>query len=119
MHTTSLITEIRRRLFSHVYIVDKVFALYANRPPLLSRRYCSLLLPLDISDEVVMALSGQAISIEDIRAANGLDDQGWTTGNVIQKSTIMRARVLVGHVRDEIIEVMLGVGEDLDIGRLK
>lgn len=50
----SVATEVRRRNFAAMYIIDKVFGTFTGRPPLLGRRFVSSELPLDVSDETLL-----------------------------------------------------------------
>ena len=70
---------------------------------MLSRRYSSTPLPLDLSDEAL--LSGQPIPPN---AAALLDADGWNTTGQIYSTTILRARTMFAFIRDEILEIALG-----------
>lgn len=110
---TSFLTEVHRRVFAHVYIVDKNSAIFTGRPPHLSHRYCSLTLPLDLSDEIVMSLPGDLVPLQ--HAAPGkTDDRGWNTEGLLLRTTLTRARALIAHIRGEILEMALAVDQVLD-----
>ncbi|KAF5552624.1 transcription factor [Fusarium mexicanum] len=49
-NVASIPTEIRRRIRCQVFIVDKFLATFAGRPPLLTRRFCFMNLPLDLEE---------------------------------------------------------------------
>jgi len=100
-------SEIRRRLYASIFTIDKTLAALLGRPPSLSRRYTSTLLPLDISDEVL-------ISDETTRskAVASLDANGWNTDGQIHFTTIARARMLHAYIRDEVLEISLGATVD-------
>lgn len=115
---TSFTTEIRRRLFAHVYIVDKNTAILTGRPPRLSHRYCSAAIPLDVSDEIVMEMPGDPVPVEGV-APDHVDDRGWNTEGVVYKTTLTRARALISHIRDAILEIALGVSQTLDVFALQ
>lgn len=115
---TSFTTELRRRLFAHVFIVDKNSAILTGRPPRLSRRYCSAPIPLDVSDDIVMNLPGHLIPIEDV-APGRVDIHGWNTEGLVLKTTLTRTRALYSYIRDAILELVLGVDQNLDISTLR
>lgn len=116
-NVTSFLTEVRRRLFAHVYVTDKNMAIFTGRPPHLTHRYCSLTLPLDVNDDVVMSLPGDPVAIEDV-APGRIDGRGWSTEGEILKTTLTRARALMSLIRGEILEIALGVNQPLDVNSL-
>lgn len=83
MHDTGICTQIKRRLFGKVYHGGKVVSTYAGRPPMLSQRFVPTLLPLDVSDEVLM---GVMTWRDDI-----VDEQGWNNLGKNYSSTLLRA----------------------------
>ncbi|CEJ85165.1 hypothetical protein VHEMI03690 [[Torrubiella] hemipterigena] len=95
----SISTQIQRRLFASVFKVDKLLATFAGRPPLLSHRFCSTPLPLDLSDEELLQPSREA--------AASLNAQGWNTAGNIHHTTILRARTMIAYTRDAILEIAL------------
>ncbi|KXH44020.1 fungal specific transcription factor domain-containing protein [Colletotrichum simmondsii] len=98
-------SEIKRKLFSYVFYVDKVLASFAGRPPLISRRYARTPPPLDLKDDHL--LSNEASLARHVAA---LDENGWNTKGELYSATIVRARVMLAHIRDEIFEIALGQG---------
>lgn len=118
MDTVSLSSQIRRRLFAHTFIIDKVSAILTGRPPLLSRRYCSTPLPLDMSDDMVLALEGSTVLKGAISKYN-MDGNGWNVNSAIYSSTLMRARLSMAHIREDILEMALGTGEAPNVDRLR
>ncbi|UQC83263.1 fungal specific transcription factor domain-containing protein [Colletotrichum lupini] len=98
-------SEIKRKLFSYVFYVDKVLASFAGRPPLISRRYARTPPPLDLKDDHL--LSDEASLARHVAA---LDENGWNTKGELYSATIVRARVMLAHIRDEIFEIALGQG---------
>ncbi|KAM0274968.1 hypothetical protein ACHAQH_007698 [Verticillium albo-atrum] len=102
-YVPSLAGEIRRRLCGHILTIDKVGATFTGRPPLMSRRYISTPLPLDLRNEDVM---GDRETIAAAVAA--LDENGWNTDGGLYPATVVRARTLLASVKDEIIEIALG-----------
>lgn len=116
--STSFLVELRRRLFAHICVVDKSSSIFTGRPPRLSHRYCAASLPLDVSDEVVMALPGHLIPTDSV-APGKINESGWNTEGALYKTTITRARTLISYVRDEILELALGVNQVLDTSHLR
>ncbi|KAJ3480568.1 hypothetical protein NLG97_g8042 [Lecanicillium saksenae] len=105
VHDRGVCTQIKRRLFGKIFHGDKVLSMYAGRPPMLSRRFVSTPLPLDIPDEVLMGV---------IPWENGIvDAQGWNTLGKIYPSTLLRARAYMGYMRDSILDFNLQVGGDV------
>jgi hypothetical protein len=81
-------------MFAHVFIFDKMLAIMLGRAPLISRRYCSTPLPMDISDECAFTESVTELNQNDL--------------NVFEKlypATLMTARLLMAYIRDEILEI--------------
>lgn len=96
-------SEAQRRLISQVFVVDKVAAAFSGRPPLLSSRYMLTPLPLDLSDEALMA-DADTLAKE----VQALDENGWNQKNDCHSATIVRARRLLMTVKDKIMEMALG-----------
>ncbi|KAK7420576.1 hypothetical protein QQZ08_010335 [Neonectria magnoliae] len=111
----TLVSENRRRLFSHVFNIDKVMVSFTGRPPLLSRRYVSTPLPLDLPDEVLLADDEAVIT----RAVQALDDQGWNTEGRLHSATLLRARVMIAFIREELLEVALSNGSLATLSHLQ
>ena len=78
---------------------------------MMSGRYTSTPLPLDLSDEVLLA--GEPLLSN---AVASLDSNGWNTENCIYSTTILRARTSFAFIRDEILALALGssVGGTVD-----
>jgi hypothetical protein len=102
-YVPSVAGEVRRRLCGHVLTIDKIGAAFTGRPPLMSRRYISTRLPLDLRNEDLM---GDKATIAAAVAA--LDENGWNTDGGLYPATVVRARTLLASVKDEIIEIALG-----------
>jgi hypothetical protein len=103
----SISTQIKRRIFGAIFAHDKVAATFTGRPALLSRRFSSTPLPLDMSDELL--LKTPPTSFEDCR----VDENGWNIDGKIYPTTTLRARALLSYVRDEILEIAL---QSMDFG---
>ncbi|KAJ0160375.1 hypothetical protein CTA2_8086, partial [Colletotrichum tanaceti] len=101
----TICSEIKRKLFCYIFYMDKVLASFAGRPPLISRRYARTPPPLDLKDEYL--LSDEATLARHVAA---LDENGWNTEGDLNSATIVRARVMLAHIRDELFEIALGHG---------
>lgn len=88
---------------SQVFVIDKVAAAFSGRPPLLSSKYMVTPLPLDLSDEALMA-DADTLAKE----YQALDENGWNKRNECCSATIVRARRLLMTVKDKIMEMALG-----------
>lgn len=98
----NLCLENKRRLFAYCFNIDKVIVAFTGRPPLLSGRYCSTPLPLDLSDEDLMADEETLQSV-----VESLDENGWNTRGKVYPATLLRARVMCSYIQDEILELAL------------
>ncbi|RSL74533.1 hypothetical protein CEP53_000127 [Fusarium sp. AF-6] len=98
----SLCSEYKRHLFAQVFSVDKHGVAFTGRPPLLHRQYCTTPLPLDLSEEELVADEATFTS-----AVAALDANGWNTHGGIYVSTFCRARVMIIYLLDEIMELAL------------
>lgn len=106
-------SELRRKIFAHVFNIDKVVS-FQGRPPFLSRRFISTPLPLDIPDEVFFE-SPDAVE----RAVAALDQHGWNRETADPSATTtIRARTLMAIMRDELMEISLGNNEQTPISTL-
>ncbi len=102
LHDRGICTQIKRRLFGKIFHGDKVTSTFAGWPPMMSQRFISTLLPLDVSDEVLLGLSPWQDNI--------VDENGWNTLDEIYSSTLLRARAYLGFIRDSILDISLQVG---------
>lgn len=99
--------EIRRRVGCQIFVVDKFLATLVGRPPLLTRRFCYIKPPLDLDDSALLS------DKEMFRArVQGLDADGWETDGRFHSTTLLRVRMMVAMIRDEILEAVLSqIGE--------
>ncbi|KAM0255533.1 hypothetical protein ACHAQJ_005680 [Trichoderma viride] len=104
----SITTQIKRRLFAAIFSHDKVTATFTGRPAFLSRRFSSTPLPLDMSDEILLA-KPPLTDYGDCR----VDENGWNIDGQIYLTTTLRARTMLAYVRDEILEIAL---QSIDFG---
>ncbi|KAK8133556.1 Fungal specific transcription factor domain-containing protein, partial [Apiospora sp. TS-2023a] len=100
----SLAIECRRRILATSFCSDNVMVTFTGRPPLLGTSYISTPLPLDISDDVLFSDEPTLVRV----ASEMLDERGWNTSNHFYPATMIRARVVLAHIRAEIIELALG-----------
>lgn len=98
-----MVSIFRRRLFCYIFISDKQLATFVGRPPALSRRHSTCQTPLDLIDDENMA---EGEELEAIRSK--LDPFAWSNSGRIYPSTVCRAWMFVGLIRDEILEMSLG-----------
>ncbi|KIL86502.1 hypothetical protein FAVG1_10332 [Fusarium avenaceum] len=101
-YVPSLCSEHKRRMAARVYNIDKVVVSFTGRPPMLSRRYFSRPLPLDISDEDLMA-GGDAIK----RAVHALDENGFASDGDVLGASLIRARSQLAYIKEELLEMAL------------
>ena len=110
---TFLSAQIRNRLFAHLFTLDKVTSIFSGRPPLLSGRYCSAALPLDLGDHSLLESAHNSSTL-----LGTLDQNGWNTQGRVYSATLLRARAMMAYVRDEVLELVLGTGQELPIENL-
>ncbi|KAF4847432.1 hypothetical protein CGCSCA4_v005449 [Colletotrichum siamense] len=103
-YVPTLASELRRRLFGHVFHSDKAGSTFTGRPPLLCGKFTSTPLPLALRDEDLLA-------DEDTRkaAAAALDCHGWNRDGTLPPVGNLRARVCFSMIRDDIFEIALAV----------
>ncbi|KAH7066564.1 hypothetical protein FB567DRAFT_542217 [Paraphoma chrysanthemicola] len=110
--TPFFMSELRKRLFTCAYDNDKYAASFGGRPPRLTRQYCTLQIPLDLSDAQIMS---QGKDLED--ALYDLDGQGWNQHGAVQRSTFARLSSMNALITEEILEISLGNSRQEDIVR--
>lgn len=93
------VSECRRRTFAAAYQVDKLICTFFDRPPRVLRRYSDCKLPLDLSDDELLA---DRSNIE--QAGLLLDNDGWSTTARYVSSTWSRLRYVLGVFREEVLE---------------
>ena len=96
--------ELRRRVFALAYEIDKSLATFVGRPPRLSKRFCAISLPLDVSDAALMG------SLNDIELAKKkLDANGWNVDGTVLPASRIRASLMINSIREEVLELSSGV----------
>lgn len=96
-----------------MFVFDKIGVMLTGHPPLLSHRYYTAPLPLDLRDEDLIA---DADTLN--RAINSLDDRGWNTDGGLYPATVARARCMMAIIRDELIEVTMRNGRNPSLEQL-
>ncbi|KAH8699248.1 putative C6 transcription factor [Talaromyces proteolyticus] len=104
--------QLRRSCFAAAFFVDKSEATFVGRPPLINFRYCSLALPYDIDDEVLLT-PGDA----EQEVLKRVDVNGWDKDGIKHRTSIIRIRLQLSVCREEILELALGDGYQRDVPR--
>jgi hypothetical protein len=111
-YSTSKITaasEYKRRLFCWIYISDKTHASHHGTPPLLTQLYCDVQPCLDLPDEMLFLPQNELALAVSRLDANGWNAQRDMEKDTYQASTILRAKLQLAIVREEILALALGV----------
>ncbi len=98
--------EIRRKLFWFSYLLDKNFATFFGRPPMINGKYCSCKMPLDL-EESQLALGGEELE----QVLGQLDADGWNASGPVVRSSWLRGTIISTKIREEILELSLGPDE--------
>jgi hypothetical protein len=98
----SLCSEHRRRITALVFNIDKVLVSFTGRPPLLSRRFFSSPLPLDLTD---LDLQSDQATVR--HAVQELDANGFRHVGDLKGSSMVRARAQIAYIKDELLEIAL------------
>lgn len=105
--TSFFVAQLRKWLFASAFSRDKVVASFLGRPPRLSYRYCKLEVPLDLTDE---ELCDDGADLDTSLAR--LDANGWNTNGELGRRTWTRVWFQECVVREEILELALGSGDE-------
>ncbi|KAH8687704.1 hypothetical protein BGZ60DRAFT_522354 [Tricladium varicosporioides] len=97
-------SEYKRRLFAAVYFLDKTIASLNGTPPMLTRLYCDVKECLDLTDEEMFLPQHLLAPV-----VKRLDSDGWNTAGNMYNITISRAIWRISALREEILELALGV----------
>ena len=108
-------SQFRRTLSASGYHLEKSQCLFKGRPPALSRHYCSFRLPLDLADDDLYGSSKEDFAV----AVSQLDKDGWNTSGRIYTVTYVRAICLLVPIREEILEISLGLNIQIPQGRVE
>jgi chromatin structure-remodeling complex subunit RSC3/30 len=97
------LVELRRRTMVAAFAVDKMLATFLGRPPLISWRYCNILMPLDLSMEEIVAepvIRNAAIAALD-------ENSGWNREGSLQKGAWARIALITSILREKVLEMSL------------
>ncbi|KAH8689026.1 hypothetical protein BGW36DRAFT_76206 [Talaromyces proteolyticus] len=92
--------QLRKRLFSASYQLDKNVATSLGRPPRVSSRHSDCRIPLCIKDE----LFGATSEVFE-RGCEAVDENGWSPQPIFQPSAWIRLRYVNATFREEILEM--------------
>ncbi|TGO20236.1 hypothetical protein BPAE_0320g00040 [Botrytis paeoniae] len=109
-HLLTTAAEYKRRLFASVYTMDKCSSALNGTPPGISRLYCRLQMPSDLSETELFLPRAQMQ-----QAIAACDEQGWNRKGEMHCSTCYRASLQIYMVKEEILEGALGV--DVEVSR--
>lgn len=97
-------SEYKKRLFSAIYCSDKIHSSLNGTPPLLHRKFCGVEPCLDL-DPRTPYLKPDVIAT----ALESLDGDGWNTQGSMYATTVLRAKLKLSVIREEILELALGI----------
>lgn len=97
-----LTSEIKRLLFARTYILEMVGTSFTGRPPMITRHYTTTPWPLDCGCETLFDREKLAKAVADI------DENGWGREGVLSATTVMRSRMQLAELREEIFHIALG-----------
>ncbi|TEY34594.1 hypothetical protein BOTCAL_0624g00040 [Botryotinia calthae] len=109
-HLLTTAAEYKRRVFASVYIMDKYCSALIGTPPGISRLYCRLQMPSDLSETEIFL---PRIQMQQAIAA--CDEQGCNLKREIYCGTCYRANLEIYMIKEEILEGALGV--DVQVSR--
>lgn len=93
------LAECRRRTFAAAFQIDKFIATLLDRPPRILRRYSDCSLPLDLTDEDLLAGPDH---LSDVCSA--LTEDGWSPRTQYTSATWQRLRFAAAAFRERILE---------------
>jgi hypothetical protein len=94
----------KRRVYSMIFKSDKTVATFTGRPPLIGSRFATTPLPLDVSDEELLNSEGNSLA-----NTPNVDENGWNNRDRIFSGTIMRAKMMLNLIKEQILELALQV----------
>ncbi|OKL57725.1 hypothetical protein UA08_07127 [Talaromyces atroroseus] len=96
------LAQMRKRLFSASYRIDKNIATFLGRPPRLSSKHSDCGLPLCIDDDMFNA-STHAFN----QAINDTDEQGWRVQPTFCPTAWIRLQCSIAMFREEILDISI------------
>ncbi|KAI1442713.1 hypothetical protein F5Y02DRAFT_395330 [Annulohypoxylon stygium] len=109
------LAECRRKTFATAYHNDKFFVAVFNRPPRIPARYVDCRLPLDLSEDDVLATSPEILA----ESRSKLSPDGWGTDGGYRTTTWARLRYILAGLREEVIEYQFRSTKSLDPAELR
>lgn len=106
-------SEYKTRVFSTIYHLDKTSACMDGTPPMLSRLYCDVKPCLDLSDEQLFSPRHEVLA-----AITNLGANGWNTDGNVHCVSVRRAIWQLSAIREEILELALGVNVSMSEDRI-
>lgn len=107
------LAELRKRAMVAAYSIDKKLAIFLGRPPRICQRYCTLIPPLALKyNEMV------ADSEERDRALAKLDKNGRTTEGFLSGSAWAQLRLMLSIHKENILELSLSLWTDNIVERV-
>lgn len=100
--TPRFMVELRRRGMGMAHNLDKGLSIFVGRPPRLSRNYCAMEMPIDISEAVLMGPMSE-LEAEERR----LDSAGWNVDHTSYAASSLRANMLINDFRERVLELSL------------
>ncbi|KAI0148657.1 hypothetical protein GGR57DRAFT_505123 [Xylariaceae sp. FL1272] len=107
-------SEIKRKLYYHIYTIHMSLVSLTGRPPLMSHRYCTTPIPLDIPNHILFCDDKESF----LKVLDGIDHKGWDKAGRKLSSSPMRARAKTALLREEILYFALGPKQDVSVEAL-
>ncbi|KAJ5546573.1 hypothetical protein N7494_004158 [Penicillium frequentans] len=101
------LAESRKRLFAATYRNDKSLASFLGRPPRIPKRYCTLVMPYDLSDADLME-DESALMVK----LTTMDQYGWSIDKRLKPAAWIRLRFQQSIFREDILELSQGTITD-------
>ncbi|KAI0389661.1 hypothetical protein F5Y17DRAFT_111397 [Xylariaceae sp. FL0594] len=102
-YQAKFMVEIKRKMYYKVYILHGSLVSLTGRPPLMSHRFSTTPLPLDLANSTLYSNDRERIR----RAMEATDRGGWYVGPGLLAVTPVRARAKLALLREEIMAYAL------------
>jgi hypothetical protein len=106
-------SEYKRRLFNTIYYSDKTHASLYGTPPLLTHHFCDTQPCLDLPDSIVLLTPEEMAA-----AASSLNPDGWNNAETFGSTTLLRAKLQLSIIREEILQLALGINVEVTEQRI-